>query len=320
MKMKHLTAIQNLTPEEVEEIFRWAERLKERVALGMKEHALAGKVVALVFEKASMRTRVSFQVAITQLGGTSIYLSQQNIGLGTRESNKDVGRVMSRYIDGIVIRTFAQRNVTELAKYSEVPVINGLSDYFHPCQALADLFTIREKLGTLQGARLAFVGDGNNVARSLAMACAKLGVRYTIATPAVYALDKPFVAALKKTPKAKGFSFRQMRDPVKAVQGADVVYTDTWTSMGQEEEARERRKAFAAYQVNRELLKGAKESVLVMHCLPAHRGEEITDEVMDGPASVVCDQAENRLHVQRAILRLLIGPPPLEKGEPEQCG
>jgi ornithine carbamoyltransferase len=314
MKAKHLTAISDLTTEDIEEVFEWTVRLKQRIALGIKEHTLTGKVVALIFEKASMRTRVSFEVAVHQLGGTSIYLSDQNIGLGTRESIKDVGRVMSRYVHGIVIRTFQQSKVTELANYSTVPVINGLSDYMHPCQALADLFTVREKLGTLRGVRLAFVGDGNNVARSLAMLCARLGVKYTIATPPAYALDGPFVELLKSTPKVKGFAFRQMRDPKKAVRNADVIYTDTWTSMGQEAEAAKRRKAFAAYQVNQELLKEAGKDVLVMHCLPAHRGEEITDEVIDGPASIVVDQAENRLHVQRAILRLLIGPPTGQAG------
>ena len=310
MQAKHLTAIADLTTEDIDEIFEWTARLKKRVALGIKEYALGGKVIALVFGKASMRTRISFEVAITQLGGQPVYMDQQHIGLGERESIKDIGQVMSRYIDGIVIRTFDQKMVTDLARHSSVPVINGLSDYFHPCQGLTDLFTVREKLGTLKGTRIVFVGDGNNVARSLAVACSRLGVRLTIASPKGYALDRPFVERLRKAECQKGFSLREMRDPVKAVQGANVIYTDTWTSMGQEKEAEERRQAFDGYQVNRKLVKAAGNGAMVMHCLPAHRGEEVTDEVLDSSASIVYDQAENRLHVQRAILRLLFSPAP----------
>jgi ornithine carbamoyltransferase len=307
MKHRHLTSLIELSTEDILEIFDWTERLKTRVARGIREFALQGKTVGLIFEKASMRTRVSFEVGINQLGGNSVYMDQRAIGLGTRESVKDVGRVISRYVDGIVIRTFEQENINQLAEYATVPIINGLSDEYHPCQALADMFTIKEKLGGFESASVAFVGDGNNVARSAALACAKLGISFSLAAPESYGFAQEFAGLLDGMDSRDGFSFLETRDPKEAVKNANIVYTDTWTSMGQEEEANARRTVFADFQVNTDLLNAAKEDVLVMHCLPAHRGEEITDEVMDGPASIVYDQAENRLHVQRAVLRLLIG-------------
>ncbi|MDP6504284.1 MAG: ornithine carbamoyltransferase [Planctomycetota bacterium] len=307
MKHRHLTSLIELSTEDILEIFDWTERLKTRVARGIREFALQGKTVGLIFEKASMRTRVSFEVGINQLGGNSVYMDQRAIGLGTRESVKDVGRVISRYVDGIVIRTFEQENINQLAEYATVPIINGLSDEYHPCQALADMFTIKEKLGGFESASVAFVGDGHNVARSAALACAKLGISFSLAAPESYGFAQEFAGLLDGMDSRDGFSFLETRDPKEAVKNANIVYTDTWTSMGQEEEANARRTVFADFQVNTDLLNAAKEDVLVMHCLPAHRGEEITDEVMDGPASIVYDQAENRLHVQRAVLRLLIG-------------
>ncbi|MBI2193155.1 MAG: ornithine carbamoyltransferase [Planctomycetes bacterium] len=309
MRTKHLVAIKDLSTEEILEIFHWARKLKGRWAQGIRERALEGKVVGMIFEKSSMRTRVSFEVAVLQLSGHSIYLDRDSIGLGVRETIKDVARVMSRYVDGIVVRTFEHHVVKDLARYSTVPVINGLSDYLHPCQGLSDLFTIQERFGSLEGLRVAFVGDGNNVARSLATACVKLGVHFAIASPAGYVLDAPFVSRLQKLAARTGASTRHLRDPVKAVRGANVIYTDVWTSMGQEDEAEQRRKAFSRYRVTRELVSAAGNGAVVMHCLPAHRGDEITDEVMDGPFSIVYEQAENRLHVQKAILRLLLAPP-----------
>jgi ornithine carbamoyltransferase len=307
MKHKHLTSLIEFSTEDILEIFDWTERLKSRVARGIRECALQGKTVGLIFEKASMRTRVSFEVGINQLGGHSVYMDQKAIGLGTRESIKDVGRVISRYVDGIVIRTFEQENINQLAEHSTVPIINGLSDDYHPCQALADMFTIKEKLGGFETASVAFVGDGNNVARSAALSCAKLGIPFSLASPEGYGFAPWFTDLLDGMDCKDGFSFLETSDPKEAVKNANIVYTDTWTSMGQEAESDARRKMFADFQVNAELLNAAMDGALVMHCLPAHRGEEITDEVMDGPASIVYDQAENRLHIQRAILRLLIG-------------
>jgi ornithine carbamoyltransferase len=260
----------------------------------------------MIFEKSSMRTRVSFEVAMTQMGGHAIYLSKHDINLGERESIKDVSKVLSRFIDCIAIRTYDHKTVTELADCSSIPVINALSDYTHPCQALTDLFTVKEKLGTLDHIKIAYVGDGNNVARSLAFLCAKLKVTCVVASPENYELSTEFLDELENNVKDKDSFIKQITDPVEAVKGADVIYTDTWISMGEEEEAEIRRKDFNGFQVNSELISHAKKDVIVMHCLPAHRGEEITDEVIDGEHSIVYDQAENRLHVQKALLKLLI--------------
>lgn len=301
--MKHLITIADLSPEEVEHIFQVASALKKEWQAGGNKPILAGKALAMVFQKPSLRTRVSFEMAMSHLGGHALYLSPDEIQLGVRESVADVARVLSRYVDGILARVFAHRDVEELAACSRVPVINGLSDYSHPCQALSDLFTILEKRGSLTGLKLAYIGDGNNVATSLLLAAAKTGMDIALASPHGYELPAGVID--------KALSFARGRisltdDPALAAKDADVIYTDVWASMGQEKEREKRLKVFPPYQVNSELVAQSKPDVLVMHCLPAHRGEEITDEVMDGPHSIVFDQAENRLHLQKAILAVLL--------------
>ncbi|HHT9126613.1 MAG TPA: ornithine carbamoyltransferase [Candidatus Brocadiia bacterium] len=305
MNCRHLISDTDLSREEVEGLFALTSQLKEAYTLGKSDISLSGKSLAMIFEKSSMRTRVSLEVAMTQLGGHAIYLTPQDINIGKRESIKDVARVLSRYVDCIAIRTFSHNNVAELARHASVPVINALSDYLHPCQALADLYTIKEKLGTLKGVKIAFVGDANNVARSLALLCATLGVSFNIASPKGYEFPAEFVDDMRQTVKQDA-SALQFLNPRDVVKNADVIYTDTWISMGQEGEAEVRRLHFKGYQVNKGLVALAKKGVLVMHCLPAHRGEEITDEVIDGPNSIVFDQAENRLHVEKAILKTLL--------------
>ncbi len=283
-----------------------AVRLKEERRAGGNVPLLAGKVLAMVFQKPSLRTRVSFDMAMRHLGGDALYLSPDEVGLGKRESIADVSRVLSRYVDAIMARVFAHEHVLELARHASVPVINGLSDFNHPCQALADMLTIREHFGRLEGLRLTFVGDGNNVAVSLLVACARLGLDFTIASPEGYELPAQALDLGRRLAEETGISIRLLRDPREAVRGAHIIYTDTWTSMGQEAEAEQRRKAFPPYQVNAGLVGEADPSAIVMHCLPAHRGQEITDEVMDGPHSAIFDQAENRLHAQKAILVSLL--------------
>ncbi len=305
MESKNLVTIADLLVGEIEELFALTSQMKSSYKNELIDHSLAGKTLGMIFEKSSMRTRVSFEVAMTQLGGHAIYLTKQDINLGERESIKDVAAILSRYVDGISIRTFAHETVVELARHSTVPVINALSDYTHPCQALTDLYTVREKIGTLDGVKIAFVGDGNNVARSLAFLCAKLGVSFQIASPENYELQSESLEIAKGIAKSTT-CIEQERDPFDAVSNADIVYTDTWISMGSEAEAETRRSDFKDYQVNGSLLSAAKPGAFVMHCLPAHRGEEITDEVIDGPNSIVYDQAENRLHLQKALLKLLI--------------
>lgn len=268
---------------------------------------LPWRSVALLFEKPSLRTRVSFDLAVTQLGGHCLYLSPQEVGLGRREPVADVARVLSRYVDCIVARVFSHVTLVELARWASVSVINALSDQEHPCQALADFLTIRERKGGLKGVRLAYVGDGNNVARSLALLSGMLGVHFSIGSPAGYELDATALEQARRLAGASGASISVFRDPVGAVDGADVVYTDTWTSMGQEQEAEERRRVFAGYQVNAALMSHARPDAVFMHCLPAHHGEEVTSDILNGESSVVFDQAENRLHVQKAVLaRILI--------------
>jgi ornithine carbamoyltransferase len=265
---------------------------------------LPGRVIALLFEKPSLRTRVSFEAGICHLGGSSLFLGKE-VGWGSRESIADFARVLSTYVDAIVVRAQSHQKLIELAEHSTCTVINGLTDYLHPCQALADLFTLRELLGPLKGQSLVYVGDGNNVARSLAMGCGRLGMRFTLAAPKEYQFDADFTALLKKVvPQLK---MTVTTDPHKAVRDAAAIYTDVWTSMGQEEESEVRRQALADYQVNEGLLSHAPEGALFMHCLPARRGEEVTDGVMDGPSSVVVQQAANRLHVQKGILAWLLG-------------
>jgi len=265
---------------------------------------LSGKTGLLIFQKPSLRTRVSFELAVTNLGGRALYLSPPEVGIGERESPEDVGGVAGRYCDLIVCRTFEQSNLDRLAASSGVPVVNALSDWEHPCQALADVLTIREHGGT-SGRTLAYVGDGNNVARSLAIAAAGEGMHVRVSSPSGFELDRASVSAATQRAQASGGSLTLVADPEEAVDGADVVYTDTWTSMGQEQEAKQRLEAFAGYQVDAGLVARASRGARVMHCLPAHRGEEITDEVLDGPQSVVLDQAENRLHAQQALLAWL---------------
>ncbi|MGR3311055.1 MAG: ornithine carbamoyltransferase [Candidatus Brocadiales bacterium] len=305
MNCRHLTSVTDLSKEEVEALFVLTGQLKTESRLKAHDSPLKGRSLAMIFEKSSMRTRVSLEVAMTQLGGHAIYLTPQDINIGKRESIKDVASVLSRYVDCIAIRTFSHKNVVELARNASVPVINALSDYLHPCQALADLYTVKEKLGTLEGVKMAFVGDANNVARSLALLCAILGVSFNIASPKGYEFPQEFVDEMRQTLREDA-QVLQFPNPSDVVKDADVIYTDTWTSMGQESETEARLQHFKGYQVNKDMVALAKKGVLIMHCLPAHRGEEITDDVIDGPNSIVLDQAENRLHIEKAILLTLV--------------
>jgi ornithine carbamoyltransferase len=303
MRGRDLLSIIDLTPEELRRVLETALRMKHDACAPL----LRGKTLALLFEKASLRTRISFDIAMQQLGGHAIYLSQAEVGLGQRESVADIARVLSRYVDAIAARTFAQSSLETLAQYASVPVINALSDDEHPCQAAADLLTIYERKGRFAGLSLAFVGDGNNVAASLALGSAMVGMNFTMASPDGYGLPAPVLGQAERVASLTGASIRVTTVPEDALRGADVVYTDVWTSMGQEDQHLERLRAFEGYQVNQRLLSLAAPGAIFMHDLPAHRGEETVDEVIDGPQSVVFDQAENRLHAQRAILALLIG-------------
>ncbi len=289
---------------ELREVLRLARRLKRHRALGRR--SLAGRTVALVFQKPSMRTRVAFEVAILQLGGSVIYLGQEDIQLGRREPVRDVARVLSRYVDGIVVRTFAHRDAQEFATYASIPVVNGLSDLVHPCQALADLMTLEEHFGRLQGVRLAYLGDGNNVLHSLVEAAAMVGLGVTAATPKGYRPDPSIWEAAARRARAHGAALRWTPEARDAVRGADVVYTDVWVSMGKEQERSDRVRHFRPYQLNATLLRLAKPGCRIMHCLPAHRGEEIAEDVLEGPRSLVFDQAENRLFVHKALLMWLL--------------
>ena len=309
MKGKDLLSITDLSRQQIEDILRRATELKK----GAASAALAGKSIALLFEKPSLRTKVSFDVAVHQLGGHSIYLGPDEVGLGGREPVADVARVLERYVDAIVARTFAHANLVELAGSTSVPVINALSDAEHPCQALGDLLTIQEHAGHLQGLTIAFIGDGNNVATSLSLATASVGAGFVIASPPGYELPKLVVAMAQKLADESGSTMRQVVPPREAVQDADVVYTDVWTSMGQESEAQQRRNTFQDYQVGPALMALARPRALFMHDLPAHPGEEIAEGMLEHPQSVVFDQAENRLHVQKAVLELLLGQPPEER-------
>jgi len=277
---------------------------KKQMRAGSLPPTLTGKSLAMYFEKPSLRTRLSFEVAMAQLGGHALYLTSEEVGLGRREPIKDFARVVSRMCDGIVVRTFSHEMVAELAEFASVPVINALTDYSHPCQAMADLMTIKEELGTLAGLKLAFVGDGNNVARSVASACGLLGLEFVLAAPPAYQLEEGFVNDLHRL--APGAKFEQIKDPRQAVDEADIVYTDTWISMGQEKDRQERLKDFEGYQITSALMKLAKPSAIVLHCLPAYRGYEISDEVIESPQSLVFEEAENRLHLQRTLLSVLI--------------
>ena len=300
-----LLSIADLTPAEVGGIFDLAALVKARPAEFAR--ALTGKQLVLIFEKPSLRTRVTFEVGITSLGGKSLFIDQTASRLGARESIADIARNLERWVDGIVLRTFAHETVTEMAAHASVPVINGLSEREHPCQALADYFTLQEKFGDLKPLKLAFVGDGNNVAHSLLLTAARLGSRIAVATPPGYEPDAEIVQAASENAKVTGGAVALTYDAEEAVAGADAVYTDVWASMGQESEADERRGIFAHYQVNEALMARAAPHAVFLHCLPAHRGEEVTDAIIDSPRSAVYDQAENRLHVQKAILLLLMG-------------
>jgi len=299
---KDFISLADLTPAQLENLIQEAVALKAERQHGGNAPLLQGKVLGMIFQKPSLRTRVSFEMAMHHLGGSAMYLSPNEIGLGQRESVADVARVLSRYVDAIMARVFAHDHVLELARYSRVPVINGLSDYSHPCQGLADLLTIYEKFGRFKGLTLAYVGDANNVLTSLLFGGAKLGMRVVSSNPAGYTPRPDVLALAGEFARASGGSVEVIEDPHLAVRGADVIYTDVWTSMGQEAERAERLRIFPPYQVNEQLVSEAKPDAIVMHCLPAHRGEEITDEVVDGPHSVVFDQAENRMHAQKAIL------------------
>ena len=293
----------DLSPSEVLGLIDLASRLKA----GTTRHDVDGKALALVFEKPSLRTRVSFEIAMSQLGGTSVVLGPDEVGLGTREPVADIAMVLSRYVDIIAARVFNHSDVAALAASATVPVINALSDLEHPCQTLADFLTLKERFGSLEGLTLAYVGDGNNVARSLALGCAMTGVNFRIASPEGYQINADAIEAAA-TALTPGWSVQQINDPSKVAVGADVVYTDVWTSMGQESEQIDRREAFAGYQVSLETLGSAKPDAIFLHDMPAHRGEEIADGVMEDPRSAVFDQAENRLHTQKALLAYLLDP------------
>ena len=304
--MKHFLSIADFSPEEIFHILELSAKLKEEWKKGGNKPILAGKTLGMIFQKPSLRTRVSFEMAMRHLGGHAIYLSPDEIQLGKRESVADVARVLSRYVDAIMARVFSHKDLEELARYSSVPVINGLSDYSHPCQAVGDIFTIWEKRGAIKGLKLAFVGDGNNVCNSLLFITSKLGMDMAVASPKGYEPRPEVVQKALEFAAQSGSRITITNDPAEAVRDADVIYTDVWTSMGQEAEAEERAKVFPPYQVNSALVAKAKPEVMVMHCLPAHRGQEITDEVADGPNSIIFDQAENRLHAQKGILAYIL--------------
>ncbi len=305
--MKHFISLTELSAAEIWTTLNKAIELKKEWQAGGNKPILKGKVLAMVFQKPSLRTRVSFDVGMLHLGGQALYLSPNEIGLGGRESVPDVARVLSGYVQGIMARTFSHDHMVQLAQYASVPVINGLSDFNHPCQAMGDFLTILEHKGSLNGITLTYVGDGNNVARSLMFVAAKLGVNFTIATPPGYEIEAEYVDLAQQFAAASGARLTFLHNPIEAVSGTDVIYTDVWTSMGQEAEAQKRLAVFPPYQINDELVSHAKPDAIVMHCLPAHRGEEITDSVADGPHSVLFPQAENRLHAQKGILALLMG-------------
>ncbi len=302
--MRNVLTVADLKSAEIERIFAITEDLKTKYHQGLREALLPGRVMALLFEKPSLRTRVSFEAGMINLGGSCLFLGD-DVGFGARESVADFGRVLSQYVDVIVVRAFQHQTVVELAQYATCAVINGLTDYAHPCQALADLYTLKELVGRLKGHTLAYIGDGNNVARSLAEGCGKTGMKFAMATPRGYQFDKSFLEHLKHD--VPELQLTVTTDPAEAVRSAVAVYTDVWTSMGQETESAQRRRDFAGYQVNAALMAQAPAGAYFMHCLPAHRGEEVTDEVIDGPQSIVVQQASNRLHVQKGVLASILG-------------
>ena len=295
--MKHLLKLMDLSEKEIVEILNLADQLKYEKKNGIEHHILKGKTLGLIFEKSSTRTRVSFEVGMYDLGGNALFLSSRDLQIGRGEPVQDTARVLSRYLDGIMIRTYAQEEVEDLAKYGSIPIINGLTDYCHPCQVLADLMTIREHKGVLKGKKLCYIGDGNNMTNSLIVGGIKMGMEVSVACPKGYEPD----AELMKWASENG-SFTCTESVLEAAKDADVLYTDVWASMGQEAEAEERKKIFAGYQINSDAMAVAHADAMVMHCLPAHRGEEITEEVLEAHAGEIFDEAENRLHAQKAVL------------------
>ena len=295
--MKHLLKLSDLSEKEIVEILNLADQLKYEKKNGIKHHLLKGKTLGLIFEKSSTRTRVSFEVGMYDLGGNALFLSSRDLQIGRGEPVQDTARVLSRYLDGIMIRTFAQSEVEDLAKYGSIPIINGLTDYCHPCQVLADLMTIREHKGTLTGRKMCYIGDGNNMTNSIIVGCIKMGMEVAVACPKGYEPDANIMAWATETGK-----FTCTDNVFEAAKDADVLYTDVWASMGQEAEAEERKKIFKGYQINADVMSVAKNDAMVMHCLPAHRGEEITEDVLEAHANEIFDEAENRLHAQKAVL------------------
>ncbi|NLY42699.1 MAG: ornithine carbamoyltransferase [Clostridiaceae bacterium] len=305
--MKHLLSLHEITVEDIKHLLSLAIKLKKELKSGIPHPLLKGKTLGMIFSKSSTRTRISFEVGMYQLGGYPLFLNSSDIQLGRGETIYDTANVLSRYVDGIMIRTFKHSDVEDLARYSTVPVINGLTDLLHPCQALADLLTIYEYKSKLEGLKLAYIGDGNNVAHSLLHGCSKVGMSIAVATPKGYECNEEIVEHAKTDAQKTGCNVTITHDPVEAIKDADVVYTDTWVSMGKEAEKEQRIKIFKPYQVNKELFSKAKEDAIFLHCLPAYRGFEVTEDVIDGPRSAIFDEAENRLHVQKAIMVILMG-------------
>jgi ornithine carbamoyltransferase len=306
LKGRDFTRVADWTGEELERTLDLADELKQQQKRREQHHLLPGRTLGMIFQKPSTRTRVSFEVGIAQLGGTGLYLSAGDLQLGRGETLKDTATVLSRYLDAIMIRTFAQEDVAELARHASIPVINGLTDSAHPCQALADVMTIRERLGRLDGVTVAYLGDGNNVCASLMVAAAKLGLNFRAATPKGYEPSAEAIEIAREAATETGATIELLADPREAAAGADVLYTDVWTSMGQEEERERRLRDLAGFGIDDELVALANEDAIVLHCLPAHYGEEITEDVLYGPQSAVWDQAENRLHAQKALMALVI--------------
>ena len=305
-KGKSLISLNDLAEEEFGQIFELSATLKSKLKKGIPHRMLEGKTLGMIFSKPSTRTRISFEVGIYHLGGIGMFFNQNDLQLKKSENIADTAKVLSRFLDGIMIRTFDHQDVIDLAKSASIPIINGLTDLMHPCQVLADLFTILEKKKTLKGLKLAFVGDGNNMAHSLLHGCAKVGMDISVASPVGFHPNEQIVHETMETAKSTGSKIEILVDPIKAVKDADVVYTDVWASMGQESESSKRKKIFKPYQVNENLIKHAKSDYLFMHCLPAHRGDEVVNEVADSSNSVIFDEAENRLHVQKAIMALVM--------------
>lgn len=305
--MKHFISVTDATPEEFNQILTLTEEIKNKRKSGTPFTPLKGKTLGMIFTKSSTRTRVSFEVGTVELGGYPLFLSSDDIQLGRGETIYDTANVLSRFLSGIMIRTYAHQDVLDLAKYGTIPIINGLTDYMHPCQAMADLFTIYEHKGKLEGLKLSYIGDGNNVTHSLLHACAMAGMDMAVATPAGYECAPEIVAEAKEIAKRTGSKITITHDPVEAISDSDAVYADTWVSMGQEAEKAKRIEIFKPYQINAELFAKAKSDAIFLHCLPAYRGYEVTEDVIDGPQSVIFDEAENRLHAQKAIMTMVMG-------------